>query len=524
MENVYLRLVVGRGKRFANIRISARWSTRNVANFLWFLPVVRQAAEVKKTAELGTQIYNFHDMADDATLFYSAIEPFRDLWQKIRISAAIVLRDGHWISLATRIALSHSASEAEFFIQPVPNFVSFSLDASLSTLDSLLQGLGSKGSFSIEVDGRGFEVFLTFAHAKCDSNRPPIGLGTPISTLIRSHEGGLQYGESQFRLSNFSVESQPRLIDYDQLNAVSSRLRMHVPPFSGVTELLTFLEAPFDRSQNQTCCEIVAPLPFSMTCSEKTVTVLGPQAVLRELKVVGFFDTGRAPAELTPVERTEPSGLATIMGSIPWPEKSRSGKLFLYFRDHEAGSVSVRRWVETTSWRIQVEDFFDPGRKILKKGLESRGEQTELEISVVRLLNQLRVPTVWYGNRQYQDCPDLAVCLEVDNEWIVLLGECTVQKPSVKFTPLLTRKAQLDKLFNGDVQIRPVVFTCSTLSSADKEQARQDGIALVGAVELAKLLQGVDQEWGAEELIRFLDELMAEPPDFLDRWSSRFSR
>jgi hypothetical protein len=50
-----------------------------------------------------------------------------------------------------------------------------------------------------------------------------------------------------------------------------------------------------------------------------------------------------------------------------------------------------------------------------------------------------------------------------------------------------------------------VLFLTSTLSSADKEQARQDGITLVGAHELATLLQEADHARGPEQVIEYFD-------------------
>jgi hypothetical protein len=258
-----------------------------------------------------------------------------------------------------------------------------------------------------------------------------------------------------------------------------------------------------------------------MTCSDSSVTVSGPSTAMPQLRVIGFFDKGRATTQLKETGiPSDNSRLRLLTGTIPWPEKSRSGKLFLYFQNHEVGSVSVRRWIGTTNWRIQVQEFFDESRTLLKRGLEGRKEPMEFELAVVRLLNELRTPTIWYGDRQYQDRPDLAACIELKNEWIVLLGECTVQKPSVKFTPLLTRKRELDKSLHGDVRVMATVFTSSTLSSADKEQARQDGIALVGADELAMMLQGVEQGWGPDQMIAYLNGLLTAPLELPIRWQS----
>jgi hypothetical protein len=447
-------------------------------------------------------------MSEDPTLFLPAIEPFMALWQKLRISVVAVLKNDQWISLSTRIALSHMESELEFFIQPTPDFVGLSIDSPLSSLDGFLKDISTKGTFRVRIADRDLNIFLTLAYANGDSNPQKNYFGAPFSTLNHEHNRSFAWGESKFRLSNQNIEYQGSVISFEKLNVVSSKLRTHVPPFNGVKELLVYLDAPFDKHQNQTALEFIAPLPFSMTCSDNTVTVCGPNKAMGQLRVIGFFDTGQADVDFKdtfPIGKTPPGSLA---GDIPWPEKSTRGDLFLFFKDHQIGSVSVRRWVGTTSWKIQVEEFFDAERALLKKGLEARKEQTEFELAVVRLLNQLRIPAIWYGDRQYQDRPDLAASLELKNEWIVVFGECTVQKPSVKFTPLLTRKKELEKLLHGDVRVLPVVFTSSTLSSADKEQARQDGIALVGADELTTLLRGVDQAWGPTRVIEYLDSIM----------------
>ena len=122
------------------------------------------------------------------------------LWQKIRIAGAAVLRNARWVSMSTRIALSHVDAEPEFFIQPTPDFIAFGIDAPLPALDVALQDICSNGRFTVQLSGGKFEIFLTLAHAKSESNAQKIHLGPAFSTLHYHHESKLELGESHFRM------------------------------------------------------------------------------------------------------------------------------------------------------------------------------------------------------------------------------------------------------------------------------------------------------------------------------------
>ncbi len=458
-------------------------------------------------------------MSADHTYFVPAIEPFKSLWQKLRIAGVAALRDGRWIAISTHIALSYFSAEPDFLIQPTLDFIGFASDAKLSALDGLLEEIGTKAKFKIVVGGKELEIFLRLPPTQEQQLAPLVHLGQPFFNVSEEHEGSFEIGAGRIRISNFNIEYQTQILSYEQFQSVSSKLRVYTPSFNGIKELVAFLGAPFDRNQNQTSLDVVAPLPFSLTCSDTTVTVTGPAAAMPKVRLVGFFDTGNATAQLKSAA-TGSQSITSASGDIPWPEKSKSGQLFLYFDTHEVGSVLIRRWAGTTNWKIQVQEYFDRGREILKRGLEARKEPTDFEHAVSRLLNELKLSAIWYGDRQYQDRSDLAACIEHKNQWIVVLGECTVQKPSVKFTQLLTRKKELERPLQGEVRIIPVVFTSSTLSGSDKKQAREDGIVLVGADELAAMLNGVKQEWGPAEVIDYLNELLTESLDLSGPWQS----
>ena len=441
--------------------------------------------------------------------FLTATQPFQSLWQKLRVAVIAVFRTERWISVSTRITLSYLQPEADIFVQPVPDFIAFCADAPLSTLEELLRKIDVKGCVETSVADKQLQVFLTYGHARGDPTPQRIQLGVPpFSTLTNEHESCFQLGDSRLAIST-QLEHLYNVMSYDQLNTVSSKLRVHKPPYDGIAGLARKLAIPFERNQNQTTLEIAAPLPFSLSYdNDSTASVSAPRKAINDLQLVGFFDQGHGTAELKETQLASESVLSVVQGTIPWPEQSRNGKLCLFFRENEVGAVSVQRWLGTSNWKVQVEEFFDPSRDVLRSTLAARQEQTVFEHAVVRLLNQLGIATVWYGDRRYHDRPDLAACIELKGDWIVLLGECTVQKPSVKFTPLLSRTKILETLLQNEARIFPAVFTCSPLSAADREQARQDGILMVGPDELASLLQGVDQNWGPENAIKYLFSLL----------------
>ena len=182
-------------------------------------------------------------------------------------------------------------------------------------------------------------------------------------------------GESHFRLSNLNVEYQYNIINYEQLNEISSKLRVHAPAFNGVADLIRYLSAPFDKHQNQTSLEVARSAPlFNDLLGEDDNCRVTRARHCTDLRAIGFFDTGQATAQFSALEEVVPIDGALcgrVTASIPWPSKSTKGTLFLYFRNHEVGSVSVHRWLGTPNWRIQVQEFFDPGLEIFKRGINA---------------------------------------------------------------------------------------------------------------------------------------------------------
>lgn len=454
-------------------------------------------------------------MSQSLKLFYSEISPFRGLWKKVRISSAIVRREGKWISVATRILLSHLGREKSFVLKPTKDFIACETDLSISKLQGFLQEIVTSGTMRIKVGEKLLAVFFKAPDPSNPKSAQQIQFGPRYTTLGHEHDDSFEVGDSQITLSEPSLEYMYKIFNYEQQATVSSYLRSKRPRFKDVRDLLSRLGLPSDLNRQYTGVEVVAPLPFAMYANNSVVTVAGPRSALHKISVTGFFEVGDRTLRLRGSRMSRKPSLRSISGPITWPERSNSGKLFLYFGKHEIGHINVRRWSGSSNWQLSAHEFFDPTHALLKTGLQERKEAEQFETAVVRLLNELQIPAVWYGAKRYGDRPDLFASIQNGHHRWVLLGECTGQKPSDKFTRLLTRRRELTDLLQNEVQIVSVVFTPSTVSGVDKKQAREDGIIIVGADELAMLLGGLKLAWGTENVWQYLNSDLQVPAEFI---------
>ena len=100
--------------------------------------------------------------------------------------------------------------------------------------------------------------------------------------------------------------------------------------------------------------------------------------------------------------------------------------------------------------------------------------------------------------------PDLAAVCEYAASRFVLLGECTLEKPHSKFTPLKARTAELQGLLGSWADVVPVVFTACEPAAGDFASASADGIILVGQEKLSGLLRLVATGPKPKEVLEFL--------------------
>lgn len=106
---------------------------------------------------------------------------------------------------------------------------------------------------------------------------------------------------------------------------------------------------------------------------------------------------------------------------------------------------------------------------------------------MVRLLNVLGIPAIWYGKIVDSDRADAAAVIQAGDSTVLLLIECTREKPREKFSALSTRADQVRRSLQIKAEVLPVVFTAAGVVESDITQAGEHDIGLdrrkrIGAV------------------------------------------
>jgi hypothetical protein len=181
----------------------------------------------------------------------------------------------------------------------------------------------------------------------------------------------------------------------------------------------------------------------------------------------------------------------------------------LFFEDHEVQTLEVNRWPSVGNLRQMVDAYFDPSQERLRKALLDRGstKSREFELGVARLLTLLGLPVVWYGEGATEARPDLGGYVE---NGPALLVECTLEKPSVKFSGLAERAKELQEQIGAEADIFAAVFTRAEPVDSEKEQALEYGVVLIGRREIEELLEMLNDGAGTLESLRYLVKIRSE--------------
>jgi hypothetical protein len=172
-----------------------------------------------------------------------------------------------------------------------------------------------------------------------------------------------------------------------------------------------------------------------------------------------------------------------------WPETATHASIRLFWGRHEIDAVTINRWPTSASLLGAVDEFFDTEHRRLRSALEysSRKSSEPFELAVVRLLNILGIPSIWYG-KTVDDRADAVGIVQSDKSSVLLLIECTREKPAEKFSTLAERANELRRL-QIRAEVLPIVFTAAHIVESEMNSAVEYGVGLIGANEIEYLMK-----------------------------------
>ena len=237
-----------------------------------------------------------------------------------------------------------------------------------------------------------------------------------------------------------------------------------------------------------------------------------PSHVASELvQIRGFFEPngGNASIELQDVSRNE-SAHKKLQAKMSWPNGAERATVTLLYNRLHITDMELGRWPNAQNIRVATDIFFDSERKFLKAGLFSLSQKNNqgFEKATTRLLTLLGIPAINYSSADSRR-PDLAaILMRLDKNPLVVLGECTRERPIEKLSALRERASELSELLQDQADVLPLVFAQCDPVQSDYDSAAEHGIALVGKQEINQLFQWLSSDVSVENVIEFFQSLI----------------
>jgi hypothetical protein len=470
--------------------------------------------------------------------FLSNIAPYLKLWGSLRASGAAVNLGGTWFNVAVRLEFIEDQPVKKQMDSPEPHFLYYVVDFPINAVENVIRELVLGAQVELQ-SGDGDSC----AYARIRMKREPENASgappTPVqwSTPIL-REAGVPGDKTERRRTSITLSGYGQnvtdVLSYDVARKIEIRLRSATPCYDGLTGLFAhILPGVSYGGRDNTLLEIVAELPFELRKGERdSILVEGPSEVpVGSLSLRCFYGPGPglppSVVELQPAKAERlASGRLRWMHRPDWPEKSESARIVMFFEGEQVQVLGVNRWPSAGNIRQLVDIYFDPSQERLKSALLSRGAMNpqEFEWAVARLLNLLGLPAIWYGKGAAEAKPDLAGYIEGGP---VLLAECTLEKPLLKFSGLAERTKQLQEQIGSEADVLALVFTRAETVDSEKQQAHEHGLAVVGQSEIQELMKMLDSAAGTKETLAYIQglrsNLKVELGTLLDgRWASRW--
>jgi hypothetical protein len=441
------------------------------------------------------------------------IAHYQKLWKSVRIVCIAARHSDAWVTVAARVSLSECPPRPAAQLSPVPNLIAVSVDKPSDAFDETASCMLIGGYVPIESNGNLVRAYLS----RVGAGLPQGSAGAVSWFNVCSHERRYEvpeYGTTRPAVTLTAWgERQYDVLDRDMRKIVESKLRLAEPPFDGLNDLVSkWMPGVRLEHESQAPIQIVAPIPFEMEYSDPgRLVVRGPASAFESLRVRSFFrPAGIEELKIVELPRAPESGQFEFDAGeaiITWPDKSLRAKIILFFGDHEVDSLEVNRWQYSGTLSAAIDNYFDPAHKLLREAVIGQASKKNLsfEMGIVRLLNVLGIPAIWYGKGTIEGRPDVAAAVVTNGVVrLVVLGECTREKPTEKFSALRGRAQELRETYPNQLRILPVVFTPSHATKSELLQAAEYGVSLMGSQQLDTLLSFLETPTDASQVLDFL--------------------
>lgn len=464
--------------------------------------------------------------------FVASVAPFRTLWNSVHLSVLAARFQEKLITVATRLQTSELMPDRNHtLLEPTSDMLFFSGLLPIEELGQVVFGLIKDGRLQLRAQGISECLYLssTYAGARRSQEALVSWSGPWLREDLASNQDMVGMRRPVIYLNgNNANERFVDFVDDSMRKKFESELRLSQPAFNGLKDLQAKHFRGLELGTYSNCNVLIAcQIPFELECSSAGLEVIMPSHVSNEpVQVRGFFEPtgGNTLLELKEAGR---NGLALkkLRGKITWPEGSeRVNATLLYDRLHITDG-EFSRWPNAGNIRVATDVFFDSEHKSLDAGLfrlVGTGNKS-FEKAVTRLLVLVGIPAINYSSGDDRRPDIAATVMRADKKPIVLLGECTRERPIEKFSALRERASELSALLQEQADILPLVFAQCNPVASDYESASEHGIALVGKQEIIQLFQWLSSPLSTEEVIAYLESLI-RPTDIasLMRQRSRF--
>jgi hypothetical protein len=426
--------------------------------------------------------------------FLKQIEPFRELWRSVRFVCYAGKIGSIWVLLGGRMQLSATALPAETLRKEADfdTFFAFVDEFPSQSLEKILCDIVQTENIHLNLGGGSFFKDIRLS-AETQNNQSSLSWFNPVKfdrrgfNFFQTYPVGVSWGIQEQR----QIGVIPGGAECWEKANEHLRRETHLDGVEALVRKLT----PNLKVSTLACpqLQVIAPLPFDLadmkTGGIRTTIPATAQGKLVTLKTF-FFPEPQEPAVrvISPTEYSEDGLPICIEWNPEWPESATNAIAHLFWGGHNIDALPINRWKESASILGVVDAYFDAERKRLRTGLEYRDKRPseEFEQAVVRLLNVLGIPTIWYG-KTVDDRAD-ALGIAQSNKTTLVLIECTREKPIEKFSTLAERANHLRKSLPIRAEVLPVVFTAARIVESEAAAAVEYGLGLIGAEEVQHLL------------------------------------